>query len=504
MKIIEIQEKLKYDTLGLALSFLRLANVQIQLDRNSESEKNFKRSAELFKAINHLRGMDMVYNNLGVLYGTDNPKKALEFYRHSLEVRKTIPDYDFWVAYSYFNMGNVFLRLDEPDSARFYLYRAKQTFEEDAKREVPAMVLAGLGEYHFVARDYEQAESFARQALTRARERNHTEIIIEATELLANCLEKQGEFELAYEQLKAYQELQNTYDSLNNAGRIAELELNYKTAKQQKEIAQLEADNALQESELQQSRWLLTSILLGAGLLSVIGISLFLRRRQQQKLHTSKLEAGLSEVKLIALRAQMNPHFIFNCINTAQNFVINAEKESAYEYLASFARLLRMVLENSQKTFIPLEDELEQLQLYLELELIRFDEKFNYEIEMGDNLEEENLEIPSMILQPFVENAILHGLVNRSDPKGGLLKIKLHRQKDMIECVIEDNGVGRDEAQVIKREKAVHYQSAALPNIEERLQILSKVMGASIHYRIEDLNESGSQGTRVVLHLPTR
>ncbi len=200
----------------------------------------------------------------------------------------------------------------------------------------------------------------------------------------------------------------------------------------------------------------------------------------------------------------MNPHFIFNSINTAQNFVLNSRKEEAYEYLADFARLLRMVLENSGKTFVPVEDEVQQLRLYIELERTRFSHKFNYEIQIDPQLENGVYEIPGMLIQPLVENAIGHGLMNRKDANGKLM-VSLKLSGEQILCEVIDNGIGREKAAQIKRSKDILYPSTAIPNIKERLLTLQNLTQGPMDLEITDLFEQGiPAGTRVRLLLPCR
>lgn len=499
---MQLQEKAMNDSFGLARTYMRIALLYIHFEKLDECEKYFAKSERIFEEMRDTQGLDMVYNNVGAMNSDRDPQKAIQYYKRSLSLRKQIKDYEFWVAYSYYNIGSAYLRIPLFDSAYHYLSLAEYTFINEAHREVPPMVVLGFASYYFDIESYSKALEYCEIGLARAKERNHTEMIIEATHIMAETLNKLGKHAQAYETLKSYEELKNNFDSINNAAQVAELELKYNSAKKEQQIAQLESDKALHESELKQARWTNITISILAILLVLSAIFLFGRHQQKQKLHASQLEARLAEIRLIALRAQMNPHFIFNCINTAQYFVINAEKEAAYDYLANFAKLLRMVLENSGKTFVPLEDEIKQIRLYIELELIRFNEKFSYSISMDEDLENGVYEVPSMILQPLVENAILHGILNKEEDIPGKIDIELKLKDDTIQCIITDNGVGRKRAEEIKRKKSVHYQAVALPNIQERLSILYKSTDSRIHYFIEDVYDKEETGTRVILQLP--
>lgn len=163
---------------------------------------------------------------------------------------------------------------------------------------------------------------------------------------------------------------------------------------------------------------------------------------QQQEKEKAEFSRKISESELKALRAQMNPHFMFNAINSIQNFVLKNDSKSAQKYLTKFARLIRSVLENSKYELVWLNKEVEALELYVELEALRSSFSFDYEIVLEDSLSAENLFIPPMIIQPYIENAILHGITPLSDRKG-LLTIKFSKEGSVLKCIIDDNGIGR-------------------------------------------------------------
>ncbi len=167
-------------------------------------------------------------------------------------------------------------------------------------------------------------------------------------------------------------------------------------------------------------------------------------RIQKKKVIRKARELGREREleKMQALRAQMNPHFIFNCLSSINNFVLKNETEAASDYLTKFSRLIRTVLNNSKRSFIPLEDELEMVRLYLEMESLRFKGSFTYRIDRDEKIEPSTIFIPPLLIQPFVENAIWHGLLHKADP-GGRLDISVKVEKNILICIIEDNGVGR-------------------------------------------------------------
>ena len=194
---------------------------------------------------------------------------------------------------------------------------------------------------------------------------------------------------------------------------------------------------------------------------------------QQQEQEKTEMNKRISESELKALRAQMNPHFMFNAINSIQNFVVKNDSRSAQKYLTKFARLIRSVLENSKHDLVWLNKEVEALELYVELEALRASFCFDYEIILEDSLSAENLFIPPMIVQPYIENAILHGIMPLSERRGKL-EIKFTKIGSVLKCIIDDNGIGRKKAKEIKERKQLSHQSMGMAVTQDRIDILNE------------------------------
>lgn len=221
-------------------------------------------------------------------------------------------------------------------------------------------------------------------------------------------------------------------------------------------------------------------------------------RHQYQLRHELELNNNMLQSEIKALRAQMNPHFIFNSLNSIQNFIFSNKKEDANEYLTEFSKLMRMILDNSQHNFITVAEEVEFIKSYLRLERLRLNNKFDYRIRFSDEMKILSLSIPSMILQPFVENAIVHGFaLNKGD---GQLHLDFYLQHDVLHCIITDNGVGYKFANLHKKTKE-HHRPVGILATADRIEALKKVTHAKISYRIEDLSDdfNKKQGTRVTL-----
>jgi ligand-binding sensor domain-containing protein len=223
-----------------------------------------------------------------------------------------------------------------------------------------------------------------------------------------------------------------------------------------------------------------------------------LARKEREK--EAFFNKNLLSLKLKALRAQMNPHFTFNVMNAVQQYITSRDVPAANKYLTTFAKLIRSILNNSEKNTIPLQEELTALELYIQLEAMRFDNAFSYKIIIDKNINPAAVEIPSMLIQPYVENAIKHGIL----PLGGdgSLKIELVGQPTFIKCIIEDNGIGRAAAQLTRRPL---HQSLGTSITKQRLAAINNLYNSGLAETITDLTDKAGQaaGTRVEIIIPT-
>jgi len=273
-------------------------------------------------------------------------------------------------------------------------------------------------------------------------------------------------------------------------------------------LALLDKDNKLKDQQLKQQSFIQNALL--AGLFLIIALAAFIIRllnlkRKNEQLKNERTHAELlrqsAELEMQALRAQMNPHFIFNCLSSINRFILKNETKEASKYLTRFSRLMRMVLTNSKKSAITLEDELQMLRLYLEMERLRFKNSFSYSITFLDEIDADNVFIPPLLLQPFCENAIWHGLMQKDGE--GKLEISLQLVDNTLKCIITDNGIGRQKAEELKTKTAEKQKSLGLKITRDRLSLLNESSDVNSFFRIEDItNENGgAAGTRVILHI---
>jgi LytS/YehU family sensor histidine kinase len=225
-----------------------------------------------------------------------------------------------------------------------------------------------------------------------------------------------------------------------------------------------------------------------------------IRSQQEQNLMQSR---RMAELEHIALQAQMNPHFIFNCLNSIQQFVFDKNMMATNEYISSFARLIRATLNHSSRPFISVAEEVGYLSDYLALEKMRFKDKMDYVVETEPDLEVYSLLLPPMLLQPYVENCVRHGLRHKTNGQG-YVRIHFRRQAERLVVTIRDNGIGRKRAMEYKTGEHIEYQSKGMSLTSARIQTINVLYKSQIDVSIEDLQDDSGQpeGTRIVISFP--
>ncbi len=280
-------------------------------------------------------------------------------------------------------------------------------------------------------------------------------------------------------------------------GRRFQLNREEKIQVQQQLIRQLEENQHLQEThttELQQQlAQRTTEVLTKAHELEENRVSVL----------RSNFERRAAECEMAGLRSQMNPHFIFNCLNSIKLYATENDSEKASDYLTKFSRLIRMVLENSRSEHVTLQNELDMLQLYADLEMMRFKQKLSFFIDIEPGIDAGFVEIPPLLLQPYVENAVWHGLMHK--PEGGSVRIRATQpQENLLQLTITDDGVGRSRAAELKSKSASYRKSYGLKMTAERIALVNQVYQTQTQVTINDLvdPEGHSSGTEVILHIP--
>ncbi|WP_286812880.1 MULTISPECIES: histidine kinase [unclassified Maribacter] len=358
----------------------------------------------------------------------------------------------------------------------------------------------------YISQDkYNEAIPFLEKSIVEADSDDDLVVQKDATRKLSEVYKVKGDFTKALETYQTYVALVDSLyvrkeQEISRASRfnreIANAQNRLTGLEQERELSQSKYDLALTEQELvkesnKRQQLVIYSLIFGL-LLTLLAAFFFYRSNQQQKLANNLLA-------LKSLRSQMNPHFIFNALNSVNNFISKSDERSANRYLSDFSKLMRSVLENSEEDFIPLEKELQQLELYIKLEHSRFEDKFDYQITVDETVQVSKFQIPPMLLQPYIENAIWHGLRYREE-KGVLLVTVKENSEDSIIISITDNGIGRKKSAEIKTQNQKKQKSKGMGIIQKRVAILNDMYTDKVDIKISDLQENGT-GTKVLFIL---
>jgi sensor histidine kinase YesM len=374
-----------------------------------------------------------------------------------------------------------------------------------------AKYLIYTGQAHDGKKDYVKALQFAKQGLGCAEEKSQRPIMMQGYQALSTIYHHLGNNDSAYVYLQKYMVLK---DSIQNKQSLLRMYNSKKEAQDDLKSAQLgflQKDNKIKQQQLKQEGLIKKFLLLFLVILVIVGFFIFRNlnlKRKNEKLKGAKQQAELQEkatrLEMQALRAQMNPHFIFNCLSSINCFILENDTEKASDYLTRFSRLIRMVLNNSEKSLITLEEELKMLGLYLDMERLRFENSFDYNITYTNDVDAASVLIPPLLLQPFCENAIWHGLMHKDGH--GHLNINILKEKEFLNCIIIDDGVGKAKAEALNSLSIKKEKSMGLKITAERLSLFNGERETDHFYEIDDLvNENGSiMGTKVSVKIRHR
>jgi tetratricopeptide (TPR) repeat protein len=359
--------------------------------------------------------------------------------------------------------------------------------------------------------DYRKALHYTRDLYEATRLYPSKRLRKDAYEMLASVFEKLDQADSAYFYFKQYTTLNDSLETVQYAGRTA---LYLAASEGENKIRLLEKDReinqqqlALNKKKLQKESGLRNLLLVSLAVLVALSFLLFRNitlKRKNEKLRSEKEQSALKrktlELEMQALRAQMNPHFIFNCLSAIDNLIQTNQADRATSYLARFARLIRGVLDSSKNNVVPFQKDFETLRLYLEMEQFRCNNKFSFDLKADEELLSGDYKIPPLIIQPFIENAIHHGLLNKHD-NNRRLEVDAQLQGEQIIFSVFDNGIGRKNAAIIKERNKPGQQSYGIAITTERIHLHNKSSNGT-DVEILDLEEAGvGSGTQAIIRI---
>jgi len=449
------------------------------------------------------------YENLSICYNAENNyAKSLLYINKAMKIRKEHQNYIHLIS-TYNNKASTLLLLNRDKEALINAERSIHLADSFGVDNEKMFSLGTYAEILIAQNKIKEAEEAMRQSISLSKKRSDLYLIKSNLNRMYDINIKKGNYKTALDYYKQRNVVLGTINNLENRKLVEELVLVYETEKKNDQIEVLNKENEFSLGKLKKSKQLLFAFLIVALLLlTILGL---LWSRHKNKIKTDKLikealersyEKKLSDSEMQALRAQMNPHFLFNSLNSINSFIIKNQQEEASEYLSKFSMLIRKVLSNSKESKITLGNELEALELYLEMEALRVNNAFSYQINIGENVERDYLEIPPLIIQPYVENSIWHGLMHKTGGNGKL-KINIKQDQETLICTIEDNGIGRVAAAKIKSESGIKQKSFGMNITKERLEYINEKFKDSSHVTVIDLKDSegNASGTRVIIKI---
>ncbi len=501
LKIYEAEEK--YFSIGYTLNGIGIVYKNLQQYENAID--TYQKALAIYDTLDAPEDKGNVLVNLANVYAiTEEYDQAKYYYQHALTVMKSV-ELEEAVAFVLENIGELYKIRTKYDSALLYQSQALAIRERSPNKSEHAATLQQVGNTNYLLQNYSVAKAQLEKALKLALETNSKPVIRDTYASLVAIYEKEDDYQQAFENQKLWIAIKDSLFNTEINKQLSELQTKYETEEKEKKIILLAQEKEQQKSAKQAFIGGLIFVIILAGSLLLMLKQRIKNQRtiatKNEEIKQARFKQQLSELEMKALRAQMNPHFIFNCINSINRMVLSGENSCASRYLTKFAKLIRMMLENSENPMVSLEDELAMLKSYLQLETLRFKERLRYQLEVDDRIDQENTRLPSMVLQPFIENAIWHGLMPKKG--NGLIKINIKEDKGVLKCVIEDNGVGREKAISLTKSKVLKKNSLGLKITEDRLKLLSRERLKEL-IRITDLKDSMNRalGTRVDVYIP--
>lgn len=471
-----------------------LGIVHMAEDEYDEAEKYFSKVLKLAITFQDTTTISKMYNNLAALYtNTQKFQKALDYYQKNLSIRKVSIDEDLPIK---MNVGTVLRHLGKYEEARKILtsgvYKLAKT--NDVRGRITSLNV--LGDFYLEVHEWKNLLGVSMRSMKLLEELPILEQKKFATFNLSEAYKNLGDTKMAFKYYRLHVTLKDSIFNVEKSNQIEKLEAQFEFEKKENEISQLTEANLLNEIQIAEDRNVKIGLLGAFVFFTMVGLILFINYKRRQERSRQEIALKKMEIEQRMLRSQMNPHFIFNALNSIQSYIATNDTYQAEIFLSKFSTLIRNILEISLNEYINFDKEIETLRLYMELEKLRFNDKFDFKID--DQLTDSTFKVPPMLIQPFVENAIIHGMKGKTDK--GKIEVQFSELDDeLILCSIDDDGVGRNLNTTQK-----DHQSLATKLTDERIHFFNQKNSHQFDIKIFDKKdeENNAIGTRVELLIP--
>ena len=484
----------------------RIAEIYTKQGKTNQALSTYQEILSLEKDRNNDEGIAEANKRIGEFYQSKRQnKKALEYYKDAQDVAGRGQD-----AKQYSEINKNISEVVSDDEALDLRMKSLEKSQETKEPEVENKENLAIANTYLERNQSQTAIPYLKRSLELSDQLGQLEEKGEALKSLSEAYKQQKQFEKAMLTFQKYLAVKDTLINQKEHEIERMLNSNINLSEKQKRIDLLEKDVELnkqtiaslsheqvaKEERLGRQRILIYSLVF--GLMLIVVASYVVYKNSQKRRIANQLLA------LKSLRSQMNPHFIFNALNSVNSFISKNDERSANKYLADFSRLMRMVMENSQHDFVPLSQEISILELYLTLEHFRFQEKFDYSFEVDEEIDTDAYEVPPMLIQPYIENAVWHGL--RYKMEKGQLNVAFRKNSDKsVSVVIEDDGIGRKKSAELKTINQKTTNSTGIKNTESRIALINELYKKNIKIESSDLLPSEDEtGTMVVIGFPKK
>jgi tetratricopeptide (TPR) repeat protein len=486
----------KGSTLFRATIYSNLGGIYMEMREYDKAIANFSNFLRVVRKLNDpdlRREESIALLNLGETYSRKKDyQKAARYAHESLTIAEADKDYQV-AAYNLMSQGVAYINMKQPLRAIKSFKKGVLYSDKSGDLKVKSTCTGGLADALFDLERYNESEKYAKQAYQIAKDLKLLEQQRQTTQLLAYIYIAQKKSQLAITYLETSLALR---DSILNDGRKQEIARKEERFAQEKRTSILQVQHS---AELKQQQTKRNAIAGGTGILVLAsGLSFLFYKRKRDSDEQVKIERFstlISDTELKVLRSQIDPHFIFNALNSIGYYVLNNDPFTADRYLTKFATLMRLILNNSDRAEVPLAEDMEALELYMQLESLRLDHRFTYTFDIDPSLDQQRTMIPPLLLQPFVENSIWHGLATKESD--GKITIRVRKADDMLVCTVTDNGIGRARA-VQVRQAQPERKSRGMSITLARIEIINRLKKSNGYMILSDLVE----GTEVAITLP--
>nr|WP_294861630.1 histidine kinase [uncultured Fluviicola sp.] len=466
---------------------------------NFENANNFfAQSRETALKIQDTRLVGLADIDIGLVKMTKKDYKgAIEDLKKAIRTLQANNDQDgLGLAHKY--LGNAFNEQQKYNEALRYYNMALVYFESASNRSEIAAVYHLVGTVFAEQGKYKNALNYLNRSIDIRSQYGYIGGIYPSYKEIADVYKKTGNMKLAYQYLDMYSDYSDSARIVEVSAKIAELSELYRSEQRERLIA-IQADSIELQRKQKENTELrnIFQMYIIIGFLVVLALAAFIlyNRWKQRNIRQLQREAEMNQT---LLRSQMNPHFVFNAMSVIQSYIYENDTKNSTKFLINFSKLMRLILENSSKEFIPLATEIDILNKYLETQKLRFGDRFEYEVSVNEQLLEQEVIIPPMITQPFIENAIEHGQLHTIE--GGFIHVRFTKDEEMLHVMIEDNGIGRKGSK--NNKKSAEHKSMAMKITQDRINNLSykyKILG---RMEMEDYDKLQETGTLVNIYLP--